>query len=134
MVLIKDFGDYHVGAYNGVYLQIVRSNVDVPKSETELELDRLQEEKQKKIEALAESELAEKEKSDKLIFLEAQQKKRATYFKGFKKEFGIPNETTMEEVFTQMDNSEIAFDDYIIGLENAAMAEANKYLDVDEGA
>lgn len=134
LVLIKDFGDYHVGAYNGVYLQIVRSNVDIPKGETELELDRIQEEKQKKIEALAESELAEKNKSDKLIFLEAQEKKKASFFKGFKKEFGIPDNTTMEELFTQVDNSEIAFDSYITAVESAALEEANKYLDVDDGS
>jgi len=134
LVLIKDFGEYHVGAYNGVYLQIVRSNVDIPKSELELELDRIQEEKQKKIETLKASELSDKEKSDKLIFLEAQEAKKMRFFKGFKKEYGIPTETTMETLFAEVPNSDSAFDDYIEEQESLALQEASEYLDVEDGA
>ena len=77
-VLIKDGSEYHVAAYNGEYMQIVRENVQVPKSEIELELDRIREEKDRKIEELRVSELTTK--TDREIFLESQSEKRIKYF------------------------------------------------------
>jgi len=133
LVLIKDGSKYHVGAFNGTYLKIVKDNVDVPKSEIELELDRIREEKQKKIvENLEPSPLSTK--SDKDIYLEAQQKKRINYFDSFKKEFNVPEEMTMETLFSKVDNSETTLDDYILAQENLLNKEANEYLGVDDGA
>ena len=129
LVLIKDGSQYHVGAFNGVYLQIVRADVEIPKSEIELELDRIAEEKQKAIEALKASELAGKEKSDKEIYYEAQLKKREKYFKPFKEKHGIPEKTTMEQLFETVPNSEVAFDDYIIEQEFAVEQNAMEYFD-----
>jgi hypothetical protein len=40
LVLVKDGSNYHVGLYNGVYIQIIKSNVDIPKSQIELDLDK----------------------------------------------------------------------------------------------
>ena len=40
------------------------------------------------------------------IFLDAQAAKRKKYFTGFKQKFGIPLITTMEQVFTELENSE----------------------------
>lgn len=68
LVLIKDGAEYHVGAFNGVYLQIVRENVKVPKSEIELELDRQREEQLKKLEELRANELTTKTDMD--LYLE----------------------------------------------------------------
>ena len=79
MILVKDGSEYHVGLYNGVYVQIIRSNVEIPKSELELELDRKREENLKKLET---SELVKK--SDKELFLESQDNKRKRYFNDFK--------------------------------------------------
>ena len=132
LVLIKDGSQYHVGAYNGVYLQIVRDDIDIPKTELELELDKIQEENQEKIEALEASELGTK--TDRDIFLEAQQAKRVKHFEGFKKEYGIPKETIMDVLFAEIPNSDIAFGDYIAEQEMLSEQEASKYLDVDDGS
>jgi len=107
LVLIKDGSEYHVGAFNGVFMQIVRDNVKIPKSEIELELDRLREEKQKNIDNLEGGELGEK--TDREIYLEAQTKKREKYFVEFKKKYGIPSATTMEQLFAEVEKSDIAF-------------------------
>lgn len=130
LVLIKDSSKYHVGVYNGIFMEIIRPNVNVPKSEIEIELDRIREEEQKKIDALKGNEMATK--SDREIFLEAQAKKRDIYFKEFKKKYGIPVETTMEVLFVEVDKSDIAFEDYIQEEENAVDEQVNKYLDVDD--
>jgi len=131
-VLIKDGSRYHVGAYNGVYMQIVRSNVDVPKSELELELDKIQAEKQLKIDALKGSEIGSK--SDREIFLEAQAKKRDIYFNGFKVKYGIAGDMTMDKLFSEVPNASDAFDDYIHEQEDAVDEQVSEYLDVDDGS
>lgn len=130
LVLIKDGSKYHVGAYNGTFTQIVRENVDVPKSEVEIELDRVRAEKQKKVDALKGNEMTTK--SDRDIFLEAQTKKREVYFIGFKEKYGIPAETTMEVLFVELEKSDIAFEDYIQQQENAVDEQVSEYLDVDD--
>lgn len=130
LVLIKDDKKYHVGSYNGVYLQIIRENVDIPKSELELELDKIREERQQKIESLESSELTTK--TDRDIFLESQEKKRKLYFEKFKEKFEISKETTMEFLFKEIPNISIAFDDFIIEQDAALDDNANEYLDVSD--
>ena len=131
LVLIKDGSEYHVGLYNDVYLQVVRANVDIPKSEVELELDRKREENQKKIDDLESSELTTK--TDKELFLNARQENRRKYFIEFKQKYGIPLVMTMEQVFAEMANSSYAFEDFVEEHENMVDAEADEYLDIDDG-
>ena len=119
LVLIKNGSQYDVGAYNGVFLQIIRENVEVPKSEVELELDRIEKEKQDSIDALKASELAEKEKSDRIIYLEAQEKKRAKYFEEFKRVFKLNPEFTPEVLFSEVEEAQGAFDTFVESMENA---------------
>jgi len=130
LVLIKDDTKYHVGAFNGVFIEIVRSNVDIPKSETELELDRIRQEKQKKVENLKSSELSTK--SDAEQFQEAQLRKREKYFDDFKKHFNIADTITLEMV---TDNSEAlgALETFIAASEKEIQEEASEYLDVTDG-
>jgi len=130
LVLVKDSSNYHVGKYNGVYIQIIRSNVDIPKSSVELELDRIIEENQKKISELEVNELSVK--TDRDIFLEAQQELRRKYFIQFKQKFGIPLVATMEQVFAEIENSSIAFNDFVEELECSVEDAAVEYLDVDD--
>ena len=40
LVLIKKGSAYHVGAYNGIFMEIVRSDIEIPKSDIEIELDK----------------------------------------------------------------------------------------------
>lgn len=130
LVLVKDGSEYHVGAYNDVYIQIVKSNVDVPKSELELELDRKREENQKKLDDLESSELTTK--TDRELFLDSRTKKLDKYFIEFKKKHDIPMETTMEILFSRVENSNIAFDDYVDEQESSVDEEASEYLDADD--
>ena len=130
LVLIKDNSHYHVGAFNGTFIQIVRADVNVPKSDVEIELDRIREEKQKKIDALKANELVTK--TDRDIFLDAQTKKREKYFKEFKEKHSIPSATTMDMLFAEVERSDIAFDDYIYEQESIVEEEASKYLDISD--
>jgi len=129
LVLIKDGSDYHVGEYNGVYIQIIRSNVEVPKSDLELELDRTREENQKKMEDKFSSELSIK--TDKEIYYESREKKLEQYFEDFKKKFNISADYTMEKLFSEIEEAKETFDIYVDGRDfNEAEAE---YLDDCDG-
>ena len=132
LVLIKDDAEYHVGAYNGVFMQIVRENVKIPKSDVELELDKIREENQRKIEKLEGSELGTK--TDREIFLEAQQKKHNEYFKDFKQQFKLDLTYTMDKLFTDVPEAKGAFDMFVEKMDSAADEAANEYLDVDDGS
>lgn len=130
LVLLKDGKEYHVGLYNDVYIQIVRNNIDIPKSDFEIELDKKLEENQKKIDDLGESELSTK--SDREVFLNALEDKRRKYFIEFKQKFGIPLISTMEQVFAELENSNVAFEDFIQELEGNIDELAAEYLSVDD--
>lgn len=133
LVLIKNGAEYHVGVYNGVYMQIVRDNVKVPKSELELELDRIREENQKKInENLEASELVTK--TDREIFLEAQEKKNSKYFKEFKQKFNLDLTYTMDKLFTQVPEAKGAFEAFVANAEAEIEESVSEYLDVDDGS
>jgi len=132
LVLIKDGPEYHVGAYNGVYLQIVRDNVSIPKTELEIELDKKREEEQKKIETLEASELGTK--TDREIYLDAQKKKHELYFREFKEAFGLPADTMMTKLFEEIPEAKDAFETFIITNDNAAEEEASEYLDIEDGS
>ena len=132
LVLIKDDAEYHVGAYNGVFMQIVRENVKIPKSDVELELDKIREENQRKIEKLEGSELGTK--TDREIFLEAQQKKHSEYFRDFKQQFKLDLTYTMDKLFTDVPEAKGAFDMFVEKMDSAVDEAASEYLDVDDGS
>jgi DNA polymerase elongation subunit (family B) len=130
LVLIKNNSNYSLGVYNGIYMKIIRDNIEIPKSEIEIELDRINEENQKKNEELKSSELITK--SDREIFLEAQAKKRQEYFKEFKQVFCLDLTYTMEKLFTEIPEAKGAFDMYIQNIENEINKSVEEYLGVDE--
>ena len=132
LILIKDGSKYHVGAYNGVFTQIVREDVEIPKSEVEIEMDRIRDEKQAKIDALQPNEMGTK--TDRELFLENELKKKEIHFLSFKEKFGIAKEMTMETLFGEVPNARDAFDDYFIGEIKAVDDEVAEYLDIDDGA
>lgn len=112
LVLIKDGSEYRVGLFNGTYLQIVKENVNVPKSEIELELDRKYEEALKRIEDLKENEMSVKTELD--VKLETIEMERQKYFDEFLKNFGLSAEIyTMEKLFAEVPESIGALDTFI---------------------
>jgi len=129
LVLIKDGGEYHLGAYNGTYLQIVREDVKVPKSQIEIEMDAKRLENERKIEELRANELTTK--TDRDIFLEAQQGKIAKEFIAFKKQFGISLTMTMDELF-EIEGARESFNLFFNAEEKELEEEAAEYsLDED---
>jgi len=128
LVLIKDNTKYHVGAFNGVYIQIVRSDVDIPKSETELELDRRRQENEKKGEELKSTELTSE--TDAEEFQKAQLKKREKYFEDFKKAFNLDNTITLEMVYSDTEAFG-ALETFVSSQEKKIVDEASEYMDVE---
>jgi DNA polymerase elongation subunit (family B) len=112
LILIKDGSEYHVGAFNGTYIQIVRANVAVPKSELELELDRRREEQERKLQELKASELATKEMRDGEAEREIEEKIKKAIFEDFKHEIGIPEKYTLDELIKAEPDAEEIFTDY----------------------
>jgi DNA polymerase elongation subunit (family B) len=129
LVLIKDDSKYHVGAYNGVYIEIIRIDVQVPKSEIELELDKKREDEEKKLQELAISELSTK--TDRDLYLEAQAKKRNEFFKSFKKMHDIPEKYTMDVLFKEVPNLSDAFDDFVAEQDDDFENEGEEFLSSD---
>lgn len=130
LVLIKDGADYHVGKYNGVYLKIAKANVEIPKSELELELDRIREENQMKIKALEPNVLTTK--TEREIQLEAESDKQSQYFREFKQKFGIDLTLPMDILFGQIPEAKGAFDTFIAENEQTIKENNDEYLDDDE--
>jgi len=126
-VLIKDGSQYNLGVYNGIHMEIIRENIDVPKSEIEIELNKKREEDAIK---RANLELAGGE-TEKDKRLKKQAEKREFHFESFKQHFGLPSDVTMERLFAEVSESIGAFDDYIKNMEGEQEDEAADYA-VDE--
>ena len=100
MVLIKDDKLYHVGLYNGIYIRIIKENVDIPKSQIEIELDAKAEEEEKKIQKLQKSALGEKSEKEK--FFDEEKTFRENAFELFKKQFQLPTSLTWDDAITSL--------------------------------
>jgi hypothetical protein len=129
LVLIKDGSEYHLGAYNGTYLQIVREDVKVPKHQIEIDQDNRRIENERKLEELRANELTTK--SDRDVFLDAQQAKQIKYFSAFKQQFNIPLTLTMNELFSEVPNAKDAFNDFIAESDGMLDEEALEYSGID---
>jgi len=132
-VLIKNGSNYSVGYNNGRFIEIVRSNVSVPKSSIELELDKKREEEEKKkkeqINELKDGLIKETDAEKRL---ELQMQKRVEYFPLFKKKFDLPEDMTYS--FYQQDTDGIGdelLDEFIDFEEKKIEEEKTKYLGVD---
>jgi hypothetical protein len=130
LVLIKDGSQYHVGAYNGVYLQIVRPDVQIPKGDVELELDRIREEQENNAQNLRASELGTKSESE--VFLEKERLFRETAFIEFKQKYNIPAEMTMERVFVEIEKSYDVFEDFVVEKHAGVEDDVDEYIGADD--
>jgi len=126
-VLVKDSSLYHLGVYNGIYIEIIREDVQVPKSDIELELDRRKAEEDEKRKNLEMAGI-ETEKDKQLKGLV---EKRNKYFEEFKKLFGLPADVTMERLFTEVPEASSAFDGFIDNVDSEEEEEVAEY-GVDE--
>jgi len=129
-VLIKDGSQYNLGLYNGVHMEIIREAIDVPKSEIELELDRKRAEEEEKLKNL---EITLKFEGDREKFIKLLRVKHDKYFPLFLKDFKLPPDTQMTDLFSQVDTASGAFEAYIFKVEKEIDSEASEYLDFDDG-
>src|ERR1035437_4649425 len=128
LILIKNGGEYNVGIFNGVFTEIIKENVVVPKGEIELEFEKKEEEKAK---IIREAELEQVEKNEKKKNLEILRNKRLKYFKRFKKRFKIAENITMEKLFETDDTASDDLDLYIEQMEGIEEEEALELFGVD---
>jgi DNA polymerase elongation subunit (family B) len=87
-ILIKDGSKYHLGHHTGVFVKIVKENIEVPKSDIEKELDnklKQEEEKLKKLEINESKSLKEIEFENKIM-------RRKKYYTQFAERFNIVSE------------------------------------------
>jgi len=110
-VLIKDNNNYKLGKYNGTFLEIIKNIDNIPKSDIEIELNKRQELREEKIKNLEVSSLANKTEAE--VLYEKEFKLREVLFDEFKQKYEIPMQYTMSELFNSVENSSVAFDDYV---------------------
>ena len=128
LILIKNGDEYNVGVFNGVFIEIIKENVVIPKGEIELEFDKKEEEKAK---IFKEIELEQTEKNEEKKSLEILKNKRTKYFKRFKKRFKIAENITIEKLLKTDDAALDDLDLYIKQMEGMEEEEANEYLGFD---
>ena len=127
-VLIKSGGEYSVGYHNGKYIEIVRSNIDVPKSEYELEMEQKNKENEEQIQKLDNVDFKTQEEGKLLNQLD----KRKKYFSAYKKQFKIDANLEMDK-FMELTNGEGGdlIDGFIIEEEKKINDEALNYGGID---
>ena len=126
-VLLKNFDDYNLGYNNGEFIEILREKMEIPKSSTELEFERLEKEEEARLEKLR----IEEEK----IVIEEQEKIMKSKFndieiwKEFKKQHGVPLEFTQEKFFQIDPLAQEFYEDFV----NNYDKQEEEYFDIDEG-
>lgn len=99
-VLIKDKEIFNIGRFNGEYTEIIRYDVQVPKTDAQIEAEKNQEN-------TVEENTSEETSADKKYPYPIE------YFEMFKKQMKIPKDMTMEEVFKANDKAEKYLREYI---------------------
>lgn len=127
LVLIKNGGQYHVGAYNGIFMEIIRENVDIPKTEIELEFEAKRLKELENLKNLKEG-IVETENDRRL---KAKAEKINSLFIDFKNMFGVPVEITMEKLFADAPEAIGAFDTYMENVKLEQQEEENDFVDED---
>lgn len=132
-VLLKNGGEYNVGYNNGQFIQIIRSNVEIPKSNIEIELDKKkEEEKKKKEEQIDKLKDGIGKETDTEKKFELQMQKRTKYFPQFKKKFNLPEDMTYSSYQQDSDGMGDELLDKFIDFEEKRIEEEKiKYLGID---
>ena len=129
LILIKNAAVYSVGLNNGEYIEIVRSDVKIPKSAIELELDEKLQKQEEEIKNLnvgvdLKSEL---EKEVKLTIL-----KRREVFVNFKSKFNLPDDVDFDKFIADAGEQGNELIDSFIDTENSKTDNQNaEYMGYD---
>jgi DNA polymerase elongation subunit (family B) len=124
-VLVKDGSHYNLGKYDGVFMEIIRENIEVPKTEIEIELDRKKADEEQRIKNLeiTLAKLSEEERLQKII-----ETKRIKYLPLFKENFNRPKDYDIKALEKDEDGIEV-LDQFIADIEARESANASLYLD-----
>ena len=106
-----------MGKYNGTYLEIVRENIDIPKSELQIKMEEIEAEKQRDIEAkklamdvYSETIVSEQNKEEMMLI---------EMFDLFKRTYKIPSHYTIEFVRDNVSDFDNVFTEFIKEQEEA---------------
>ncbi|MFW6219928.1 MAG: 3'-5' exonuclease, partial [bacterium] len=102
-VLIKSGFNYNLGYNNGQFVKIIKENLDIPKSDYELELERQYKE-----------ELRIKEEEQRKLREEALFKNRSKNFKAFVKQFNLDKKLTFSDFLNDGEEAIKLLDEFII--------------------
>jgi DNA polymerase elongation subunit (family B) len=128
-VLVKDNSEYHLGIFNGIYVEIIRENIEVPKSDIEIELDKKRAEEDEKLKNLVVT-LATETLRDK--HLKSIVEKREKYFPLFKKQFGLDDKYTLSMLMSEVIDGEAMLDEFVKIEEQKKEADADEFLEFED--
>jgi len=129
-VLIKNFDNYNLGFFNGEFVEIVRSNIEIPKSPKEIEMQNklIEEENNLKKLELEDDKVINDELKQKI----AEEEKLEKYYFEFLDKNNIKYNGTMQSLFEQIPNAKLAFDDFVKEKDSGGDQHV-KYYNFDEG-
>jgi len=127
-VLIKSGPEYSIGYNNGEFIEIVKSNVSVPKSAAEIARE---EEEKRRAEEVAKLEAEFNLKSNADDMAQEISEKRNKFFPAFKKALGIQEDTFGEFQLSTDGYGGEMLDEFIELEEKRIEAENSEYIDVD---
>jgi len=123
LVLVKDGQQYNLGLYNGVYLEIIKESIEIPKTQVEIEIDKKKAELDAKIASLQPAGV----ETERDKYLKALAEKKLVYFSEFKKQFNLPTEITMDKLFAEAPAAKGAFEKYIEDVEASQEEEVMEF-------
>ena len=132
LVLIKKDKVFSVGLYNGIYLKIIRENVEIPKTERELELERkeaIQKEKNEINLSLTEIKSLEEVQLEKES--EIKRERQLKYLNKFKKKYKIVSDIELDDLLA-LPNAIDAFDEFLDEIEIEEDGEATESDEVED--
>ena len=114
-VLIKNYKDYTLGYNNGHFVEVLKTNVHVPLSPIEIELEKKELEREDKIRKLemADSEGVTEELKEKI----SEKEKLDQYFESFKVKYNVSPTFEMDSLFEQVPDAKLEFDKYVKEME-----------------
>lgn len=128
-VLLKNYREYSLGYHNGEYIEILRTNLDIPKSPKEIELETEILESEDKLRKL---KIFDFELPSELIDKIEKKRRMESHLIDFKKLHNIDESIPNEDLFS-IPNFEIAFNDYVSQKEVKEVEYDEEYEFFDEG-
>ena len=130
LILLKNNFEYSLGRFNGQFIEIIRETVDIPKSNVELEMQKIEEENDRKLQKLIVDNMeGMKQLVDADEVTEEDQEKLLKYFEKFKKKNSqLPETLTLTQMLDVMPTMKNTLLDFIDACE---LEESGEEQDVE---